>query len=163
MAARMTSLTGNVKSNHWSRGFTLIELIVVLGIIGLVVVMSLPAFTGYVQQVRLKTATRETVKILRLARQLAIGSRQPRTVTIDPADRALVIEETRQEDEPRAVRLPPSVQIAVDVPGQADPPWRLVFQPSGALAGRSAAVNLSSQTRTQTITVTAPTGSVMVQ
>lgn len=139
------------------------ELLVVLSIIGLIVATSVPAFGRYLQQVRLNSATRQTVRLLSLARQSAIAAREPRTILVDPAEKTLVIEESLDEEQPRHIQLPPAIDIAVETPDQSQPPWRLIFQPSGALAGRSASVTLSNETRGHTIAVTAATGAISVQ
>ena len=46
--------------------------------------------------------------------------------------------------------------------GQAEGASELTFQPSGALAGRSVTITVSNGDHTQTITVTATTGSILV-
>ncbi len=143
--------------------FTLIELLVVIGIIGLLVTMSVPAFARYSQQVRLKTATREVMGLLSFARQSAISARKEKTILIDADRHELSIEESLDEAEPRIIRLPDSVAIDVHIPDtDGSSPWRFTFQPSGALGGRSVSLTLGSQGRSQTITITAITGSIAI-
>ena len=158
----LLSLVSCLKSQT---AFTLIELLVVMGIIGLLVASSVPALTGYAKQTRLKAATREVVGLLSLARSSAISSRKAKSVSVDPDHRELVIEETLDQEEPRRVRLASSVTVSVQSQGQTEPssgPSRLVFQSNGSVAGRSVSLVLSNGTRTQTITVSATTGAIVV-
>jgi len=155
----MTSSTGK-------RAFTLVELIVVMGIIGIIVASSVPGMMSYSQQVRLKAATREVMGLLSLARSQAIGSRSPRTVLVNPDAHEAVIEETLTIGEPKRVRLSPGVSVTVQTSGQSGSssgPVRLVFQPSGSLSGRSVSVILSSDTKRQTIAITATTGAISIK
>ncbi len=145
-------------------GFTLIELLVVIAIIGVILATSLPALTSYGQQMRLKATTRQLVGLLGLARQKAISSRHERTILVDVEGRQILIEESLDEDAPQRIELPKSIEVSVDSAG-TDPDvamWRIVFQPSGALSGRSAAIHLTSQKRTQIVAITAATGSISV-
>ena len=154
----MTLLTGK-------RGFTLIELLVVIGVMGLLMFVSVPAMTNYATQARLKTTTRQLVGVLSLARHQAISARQPRTVLIDPSGGAIAIEETLEDAEPRRFRLPTAVIVeVVDSGGSvSEAPWRIVFQSSGALAGRTVNVVVANRDHSQTIIVASATGAVIVR
>ena len=141
-------------------------MIVVMAVIGLLVSMSLPSLTGYAQQARLKAATRETMGLLSLARSMAISSRASRKVIVDPAAGQLSIEASSDQDRPHMVKLGPGIVATVEVQGQvggAQGISEIVFQPTGALAGRSVTLRLSNGKRTQAITVTATTGSILVE
>lgn len=146
-------------------GFTLIELIVVLGVIGLIVAVSVPALTQYAQQVRLKTSTREVVGLLSLARSLAISSRKAKTVLVDPHLRELSIVETMTQGEPKKVTLVSSVGLVVQTQGASSQsgPIQVIFSPAGALSGGSVSLVLSSGTKMHTVTVTGATGAILVQ
>lgn len=137
---------------------------VVMGVVGLLVVMSIPALGSYATQMRLKTATREVVGLLSLARSLAVSSRIPRTVVIDPEQHRLILEEPENSQQEVRVRsIPKGVDVEVITQGEpADGASRLTFQSSGALAGRFATINLSNGAKTVTVTVTAATGAVLV-
>lgn len=156
-APKTTSIIGK-------RGFTLIELLVVMGIIGMLFAVSLPSLTSYTQSFRIKTATREVVGLLSLARSLAISSRKPRTITFEPEERRLVLEPITDTEEPREVRLAKGVDIAADIGGaEADEGWTITFQPSGSLAHRAVTLRLSNNQKEQAIFIAAATGAVMIQ
>ncbi len=55
-----------------NRGFTLVEMIVVLSIIGIAVVIAIPSFVGFIQNNRLATTANDFVSALNLARSEAI-------------------------------------------------------------------------------------------
>jgi Tfp pilus assembly protein FimT len=137
-------------------------MLVVIGIMGLMVAASVPSFARYGMQLRLKTTTRQVVGLLTLARQGAISNAQPRTVVIDPEERLVLIEESLEEDEPKQVKIPPTVSVTASSGGLAEGPWQVAFQPSGS-AGRSTTITLSSEGRSQTITVIGATGAVSLR
>ena len=96
-------------------GFTLVEILVVIAIMGVILSTSLPALSHYAGQVRLKTTARELMGLFSLARSSAITSRASRTIRIDPGEGEAVIQETLEEAEPRRVRLHSSVRVEVQV------------------------------------------------
>ena len=143
---------------------TLVELLVVLGVIGVILGISLPALSGYAKQARLKTATRQVVGLVSLARSLAIGSHQDHAVVIDPERKEVSIVNTVSgEALDQVVRLPSSVTVEVQVGGAPSSAWQFVFRPSGSLIGRSVTLLLADRDKSHTITVTGTTGAVFVQ
>jgi prepilin-type N-terminal cleavage/methylation domain-containing protein len=65
------------------RGFSLVELLTVVAIIGIVTLVSLPAFFQLLPQYRIRSTAAELAAALRMTRQDAIGTRRPWRVTID--------------------------------------------------------------------------------
>ncbi len=58
-------------SVHRNSGFTLVEMIVVLSIIGIILVIAIPSFSSFIQSNRLATTANEFVSSLNLARNEA--------------------------------------------------------------------------------------------
>ncbi len=69
----------------FERGFTLLELVLVLAIIGTVLAMAAPSLRGWSQGSRLRDAADGFVAITRLARTQAVATCQPHRICIDPA------------------------------------------------------------------------------
>ena len=142
---------------------TLVELLVVLGIIGLILGISVPGMTTYPNQVRLKAATREVVGLLSLARSLAISSHADHAVLIDPERRQITVENTVSgEALERVIRLPTSMSIEVEVAGEPAQETRVVFRPTGSLAGRTTSIILADRHTSHTVTISSITGAVSV-
>jgi prepilin-type N-terminal cleavage/methylation domain-containing protein len=73
-----------------ARGFTLIELIVVLAVLGIAMAIGLPAFRGLIQRNQMLAAARETSILFQKARLESIRRSQPTVVRPDLARRELV-------------------------------------------------------------------------
>ena len=157
----MTLLTGRVRS---STGMTLVELLVVLGIIGLIVGMSVPALTSYTKQVRLRTTTRQIIGMISLARSLAISSHEAHALVVDHERQEIrLVNMVSGESLEQVVRLPASVSLEVRMGGGPSPETRLVFRPTGSLIGRTTTFVLADQHKQQSITVSGATGAVAVE
>lgn len=69
-------------------GFTLLELLVVLVIAAAVAAVALPRFTGVIEAVELKSATRQLASALRHARSEALSQRHDVALVLDVRRRA---------------------------------------------------------------------------
>ena len=69
-----------------SRGYSLTELLTVVAIVGLVVLVSVPAFTQLMPQYRLRSAASDVTGALRMIRQKAITTRSDWKMTVDPVN-----------------------------------------------------------------------------
>ncbi|TET83219.1 prepilin-type N-terminal cleavage/methylation domain-containing protein, partial [candidate division TA06 bacterium] len=63
-----------------SRGFTMIELMVVIGIIGVMTAISIPFYIGYRPKLLLNQASNKVLASVRLARAAAVAEARPHTI-----------------------------------------------------------------------------------
>jgi Tfp pilus assembly protein FimT len=134
------------------RGYTLTEALVVIGIIGLITVVTTPAMVSMYQSSRLKTSLRNFSGDIRWARQLAVT--QQRYVKLEfstgtAAQSYKIYEADAGSDYPgtystaavRTTNLEKSTYIDAtncvgqDGPGNSDPTPDIVFGPMGTEAG----------------------------
>jgi Tfp pilus assembly protein FimT len=143
---------------------TLVELLVVVGIIGIIIGISVPGLAGYAKHLRLKTATRQAAGLISLARSTAITTHEDHAVVIDPEEREIRVVTVSSGDAlEQRLRLPTFVTVELQVGGEPAIESQFVFRPTGSLTGRSVSVVLADQERQQTITVVGATGAVSVQ
>ena len=143
---------------------TLIELLVVMGVIALLLGISLPSLMGFAKRVRLKTALREVVGLVSLARSQAISIHENHAVVIDQAGGQIrVVNETSGEPLEQVVRLPSSVTVELQSKGQPSSEAQFVFRPTGSLLGRTVSLVLSDHEKRYTVTITGSTGAISVQ
>lgn len=145
-----------------TRGFTLIELIVVLAVLGLITALAMPMFAGALPGARLKAAARDLGAELRYARAQAIAGNRETTLTIDLAARRYAILGARTgPGESRA--LPEELEIKVrtarrELAGDARASIRF-FPDGGSTGGR---ITLSRGERRYLVGVDWLTGRVTV-
>ena len=145
-------------------GFTLLEMIVVLVIIGLAVALVGPRTGNVTPQVQLRASVQRLSAELRIARSEALRTSMAQTVTIDPVKRAFWMGE---RGKPTA--LPSSVVISAAQASLATEsggastvtgPLRIVFSPDGSSSG--AAIGLSVGALAANVTVDWLTGATRV-
>jgi general secretion pathway protein H len=138
---------GSVEKSRLSNGFTLIELVVVLFILGLLTVLTLPAFSRSLKGLKLRKAVQEMTSVMRHARGQAIYEQIPKWVEIDVEGNryrsgdGLVEERLRRQDKVvRAYSIPPEVVIKEFrwLNGSKEPETGWVqFYPNGSASGGS--------------------------
>lgn len=66
------------------RGFTLLELMFIMAILGVLLAMTIPRLGGSAQRAALETTGRNMARLAEYARQVAVSQQSPTTLTIDP-------------------------------------------------------------------------------
>ncbi len=72
-------------------GFTLVELILVIFILGIIAGVAIPSIRGIMDETILDEATQEIVNVLRYARDLAIQNNTTRVVDFDPSQETCLL------------------------------------------------------------------------
>ena len=103
---RGVTRSGRASVESAAGGFTLLEMLVVLMLIGLIVAVTIPTFSGGVSTTALKSATREVAAGLRLARGQAIAQRTESVLELDVAGRSF-----RVPPDPRVHTLPSGIEL----------------------------------------------------
>lgn len=91
------------------KGFSLQELMVVIGIIALLCGMALPAAIGWIPRYKIGSAAREVLGAIELARHTAVKRNASVTVEIDYAQEALRV--SAAGETVRLVRMPAGVDL----------------------------------------------------
>lgn len=140
------------------RGFTLLETVVVLAIVGVILAVALPSYSNYTSNQRTLAAARTLRADLGVARQEAVTRRAPVTVsfaTDDPRCGAGAYVLSHSGGIIKRTCLPPAVEWAE----RPDDP--LVFESTGApRATRTVSLRSVRTGRTHRVTATAGTGAV---
>ncbi|WP_232818303.1 GspH/FimT family pseudopilin [Zobellella maritima] len=137
------------------RGFTLLELLVVLVIAMLALAVVTPRFAALLPGVELKVYSRQTAALLRLARSQAISRGEEVALNLDAEAR-----ETRVADNVYPWPDNIGLQLQPTNDSQAAQPPLLVFYPDGSASGGM--VIVSSSSRQYLIEVNWLTGKVNV-
>jgi general secretion pathway protein H len=87
-AGRVGGADGVVTGSSAQRGFTLLEIILVMAIIALASVLAAAAMTGGFKGMQLKASAKELASNLRYTRTQAIATGKPQRFVIDPAKHA---------------------------------------------------------------------------
>ncbi len=140
-------------------GFTLIEMMVVLGLIALTLGISLPAFWNSRGSAQLRPLTAQLAAELRMARATAIIQNRPVSFVFDPKARVYQVPGVS-----RPTSLPASIGLTLTTSKELvrdSGSARLVFFPDGSSTGGK--VTLFNRKESMTIQVEWLTGAVIAQ
>ena len=136
-----------------SRGFTLLELIVVLLVLALAVALSAPAVGRGTEGLRVRAEVAGFSATLRHAREQAITSRKAHVVAVDPAEHRMTIA-VDGSDVRQTRALPARLRVEASPP----PALSVRFEPPGHSTGGD--FRLSSGEVSYRVTVDPATGRV---
>lgn len=161
-------------------GFSLIELLIVLTLIGLLAALATPMVSSSVRNAHLKAATKKTAAIFRYARNQAVATKRPYWVVVDREegwvavmDRPLNTQEGEDRFEKAMVvsssgtqlyEYPEDVGVAevlIGEDGRIDVQGAFIFFPNGNCSGGSVALQ-RDDVRTATVSLDFITGTVTI-
>lgn len=151
-------MTLNNKNQYWA-GFTLIEMIIVLMIIGIISAISLPVYKKIKPSIDLNAAAREIASDLRYAQQLAVTEQVIYAVEFDIAQKQYAIIETESGQTIKTKNITPQINIQ-SITGLTDNTAR--FNVTGAALESGVIALVNSAGRESTIEIK-PSGYVKIQ
>jgi prepilin-type N-terminal cleavage/methylation domain-containing protein len=135
------------------KGFTLLELIMTLIILGIILAMAVPSFLQWRKNLAYRTTAREVVAALREARSRAITDNQPHQVIFDSVNK-----QYRLADYTTWTSLTPDVSLYT---GPTTTPYVVQYNPNGTSSGGT--INVQDLEGTQRfLIVVNSTGRVVV-
>ncbi len=79
------------KGGFMRKGFTLIEMMVVIGIIGVIIALAVPSFGAMQRRARIRAAAQEIAQDLRQIRERALSTSIPHQIGFNPGTREYVV------------------------------------------------------------------------
>lgn len=113
-----------------AQGFTLLELLAAITIVGLLLAVSVPASVRFYDSIQYRQAVRDVITLLGSARYLAVNEGRAQDVVIDPRSNELSLNDKREH-------LPGSLKLAVHTARELNQRDRGVirFYPEGGSSG----------------------------
>lgn len=136
-----------------SRGFTLIELMIVVVLLGIFASIAMPAFTGLIENNRVQSSASELYGLMQAARSDAVTRRAPVTLS-KPANSTRWIAQQGGETT-RSVDFPSSVTATSATSS-------IVFNPDGSAANATITVASSGVDDSYTVAVQ-PSGNISMR
>ena len=94
-----------------NRGFTLLELVLVLLVIGLVAAVTIPSLARGFASMQLRASARDVLNVFRQAKEKAVTEQTEMQITIDPSKQEFILADEVGDDEKR-FSLPKEVIIS---------------------------------------------------
>lgn len=123
------------------KGFTLLELLVVMAILGLLSMAVMPQMLPVLDRIRLQSDARDVAQALRAARQQAISTGKPAAVYIYPYASLYRVQDGKNLPFREGVKC---VDTSL-APAYSDGPPACTFHPSGVPLPRAGTVVLANQ------------------
>jgi general secretion pathway protein H len=122
--------TSVLPSRRLAQGFTLLELLAAITIVGLLLAVSVPASVRFYDSIQYRQAVRDVITLLGSARYLAVNEGRAQDVVIDPRSNELSLNDKREY-------LPGSLKLAVHTARELNQRDRGVirFYPEGGSSG----------------------------
>jgi len=149
-------------------GFSLVEMLVVIALMGILTALIAPGFYKKLPGVRLKTATKKTVAVIRYARNQAVSRKKPFWLVIDKKKNQLTLsdkplkhpdgfteEAASDSPAPKVYVYPEGVMIGKLVVGDKevkDSEGAFIFYPNGSCNGGEILLGID-QDRVYNITI----------
>lgn len=150
------------------RGFTLVEMLVVLAVIVMLLGITIPFTSNFGKGLRIKTAARAILATLRVAKSNAITYRRKYKVIFDVENNEYWIEDSEGRIFQRKRRLPSSIKFKIGDDEESDPVSfdddEVVFFSTGAVEGTSGSVVITDrQGSRKTISIIGSTGKITIE
>lgn len=150
-----------VNGRSTSRGFTLLEIVLVMAIIALASVLAAAAMTGGFKGMQLKASAKEIASNLRYTRTQAIATGQPQRFVIDPVKHAWQAPNAHHGSIPDKVGIEFTGAREAQVNGAPSGQGAIEFFPDGAATGGR--IRLTAGTAAWDIDVAWLTGQVKLR
>lgn len=141
-----------IKVANRQRGFTLVELLIVIGIIGVMFLTLLPRYSRFLSSKKLDAATRQMVSDLRWAHQAAMAEHINYAVRIYTNDETYIIGNNKTVNR----------KLDVDIVS-VSPDSTITFYPKGDASAATTITLESDEGKTLEIGIAEATGRVKIQ
>lgn len=136
-----------VSDSRSSRGFTLLEILIVTIIIALVASIGIPRFIGSIERAQVKSTAGEIANVMRLARLRAVSEKKIVTVEVDTEKRIVraLYAGDKNERAAEPIKIPESITLLTGSHGNFNNrPMSFEFNPTGSATGGDLYISLAS-------------------